>query len=369
MTSPSLVKRIAIVIDSLAGGGAEKVMLTLAEEFARQGHKVTLFALRDAAQYTIAPSLKLVFPFSSYTGRLRGFFNRFTLARLLSQSVKQIEVADQAFDLTLVNLHESYRIVSACQFANCYYVIHNSFLQELKRERLLGPIKYFQMRKILTYLNGKHLIGVSKGVTQELQDSTLFIAASVTHIYNPCDIVRIRSLSEQSEPQIAHINSPYLLHVGRAAKAKRHDVLFKALQHVDSQYKLVCLSKNAKKLQKLAQKYHVQHRIVVVDFTQNPYVWMRHAALTVLSSDYEGLSMVLIESLLCNTPVVSTNCPHGPSEILQNQLSPFLVPTGDIKALGEAINKALLNPPTINNIPILQQISVDQISQQYLRLC
>jgi glycosyltransferase involved in cell wall biosynthesis len=361
-------KRIAIVIDSLAGGGAEKVMLTLADQLAGLGHKITLFSLRNVNHYDVPKTIAVVFPFESYRGRLRGLFNRLTLANMLDASVKHIEHADKPFDLTLVNLHESYRIVSACQLNHCFYVIHNSYVQELKREKLLGPVKYFQMRKILTYLTGKNLVAVSEGVANELKKSTLFVAQSVTHIYNPFDINHIKTLSHQHEPIIETLKAPYILHVGRAAKAKRHDVLFEALQEVEANYKLVCLSKNEKKLKKLAKKYNVENRLVVIDFTQNPYVWMRQATLTVLSSDYEGLSMVLIESLLCDTPVVSTNCPHGPSEILQNELLPFLVPTRDSKALANAINKAIIHKPVLDNIPILQEVASEKIAMQYLRL-
>ncbi|MFT6269606.1 MAG: glycosyltransferase involved in cell wall biosynthesis [Alphaproteobacteria bacterium] len=365
----STTKRIAIVIDSLAGGGAEKVMLTLGKHLAGAGHKVTLFSLRNTSQYDVPDSINVVFPFDSYTGRLRGFFNRTALAKMLQKRVSQIEEADKLFDLTLVNLHESYRLASACNLNNCFYVIHNSYVQELKREKLLGPVKYFQMRKILSYLDGKHLIAVSKGVASELKNATLLTAGSVTHIYNPCDVANIKTLSHQSDLSIDDIKAPYILHVGRAAKAKRHDVLFTALQKVDAKYKLVCLSKNEKKLKKLANKYNVEDRLVVIGFTQNPYVWMRQAALTVLSSDYEGLSMVLIESLLCDTPVVSTNCPHGPSEILQNTLLPFLVPTGDSNALANSINDAIANRPLIHDIPILQEVYSDKVAMQYLHLC
>ncbi|MFT5670039.1 MAG: glycosyltransferase involved in cell wall biosynthesis [Kangiellaceae bacterium] len=369
MAQMNPAKRVAIIIDSLAGGGAEKVMLTLAEHMASMGHKVTLFSLRNASQYDVPSTINVVFPFQSYSRRLRGFFNRPALANMLEKNVKQIEDADKPFNLTLVNLHESYRIVSACNLNHCFYVIHNSYVQELKREKLLGPVKYFQMRKILSYLDKKNLIAVSKGVASELKSADLFSASSVTHIYNPFDIANIKTLSHEYEPNIEDIEAPYILHVGRAAKAKRHDLLFKALQKVDPKYKLVCLSKNEKKLKKLAEKYHVEDRLIVIGFTQNPYVWMRQATLTILSSDYEGLSMVLIESLLCDTPVVSTNCPHGPSEILQNELLPFLVPTNDSKALAKAINEAIINKPRINNIPILQEVACEKITKQYLDLC
>lgn len=70
--------------------------------------------------------------------------------------------------MVLVNLYESYRLASACSFKRCFYIIHNSYVQELKREKRMGPLKYLYMRGILKMLSGKDLIAVSEGVAKEL---------------------------------------------------------------------------------------------------------------------------------------------------------------------------------------------------------
>ncbi len=364
------MRRIAIIINSLTGGGAEKVMLTLSEHFIALGHQVVLFSLKPTKTYQPPEGLTVVYPFAHRNKSLRSWFNLQELSTSFRTQYKAIEDRDGAFDLTLVNLQESYRVASTCDLSNPYYVVHNSFNQELKREMFMGPSKYFYLKNIIKRLDGKHLLAVSQGVAKELRESTLFTPASVKCIYNPFNVQDIHKLSFDEPDDFGQVGSTkFILHIGRAAKAKRHDVLFKALQKVNPEYKLVCLSRNAKKLKKLAKKYGVSERVITPGFSDNPYSWMSRADLVVLSSDHEGLSLVLIEALLCGTPVVSTNCPHGPSEILVEHLAQYLVPVGQSDLLAGAINSALEDLPIAPTSPILEKISVDKVAQQYLALC
>lgn len=363
------MKRIAIVIDSLSGGGAEKVMLTLAEGLISLGHCVTIFALKAQIDYSINDKIKVVFPLKNYQKRIRGWANGKVLSALLKQSFLEQNGSNKPFDLTLINLYESYRIASLCDLPNSYYLIHNAYRQELLREIKMGPLKYVYMRNILKKLRGKRLIAVSQGVAQECSGSNLFTPLSVTQIYNPFDFeyIQTQALKSTHAPAPEH----FILHIGRAAKAKRHDVLFKALSQIDTKYKLVCLSNNIKKLSKLALKWGVQERVVLPGFTQNPYAWMSKAKLVVLSSDFEGLPTVLIEALICSTSVVATNCPHGPNEILEGVLTPFLVPPNDPAALAEKVNQALqinCSNQQLASLPILQKVSLSVVSRQYEQL-
>ncbi|WP_395339086.1 glycosyltransferase [Ningiella sp. W23] len=367
-------KNIAIIIDSLAGGGAEKVMLTLATEMVSQGHQVTFFSLKNTTQYVVPSNIGLEFPLASFNGRVRGWLNREKLAGMLQKSVNDVERVNGTFDLILVNLYESYRLASACEFKHCYYVIHNSYVQELKRERRMGPIKYFYMQRILKTLNGKDLIAVSKGVAKEVSEARLFRATSVRCIYNPFDIKHIRALATEAisdvSPNVPESEIPkrFIVHVGRAAKAKRHDILFMALKHINPEYKLVCLTSNTKKLKKLAKKYGIEERLVLPGFTENPYAWMKQADALVLSSDFEGLPTVLIESIVCATKVVSTDCPHGPREIMQGELANFLVRPRSPEALAKAVNQALKTDILLDEHPILKQVTAKQIATAYLSL-
>lgn len=359
-------KNIAIIIDSLAGGGAEKVMITLASALVEQGHQVTFFSLKKVAQYEIPPSISLIFPLADFKGQVRGWFNRDKLASMLKASVKNAERSHGEFDMVLVNLHESYRLASACDLKRCFYIMHSSYEQELKREKRMGPLKYLYMKQILKNLKGKDLVAVSEGVTREIEQSSVLAPKSVTCIYNPFEIEQIRQLADL--PMEIEPPDKYIVHVGRAAKVKRHDVLFQALKNIQEDYKLVCLASNTRKLKKLAKKYDVENRVVLPGFTANPYTWIKRAEVLVLSSDFEGLPTVLIESIICGTKVVSTDCPHGPNEILQGDLSRYLVPRRAPEALAKTVNMAIENDMPLAKHPILDEVSAVQITQRYLDL-
>jgi glycosyltransferase involved in cell wall biosynthesis len=156
--------------------------------------------------------------------------------------------------------------------------------------------------------------------------------------------------------------------VGRLAKQKRHDILFKALALVASDVKLVLLCNKPQKALKLAKKYGVANRVVLPGFQENPYNWITQAEVLILSSDYEGFGNVLLEAITVNTKVVSTDCRHGPNEILTGQLAAFLAPRREPEKLAKCINKALTVNVDLKNADILTKVSAEKIVQQYLLL-
>jgi glycosyltransferase involved in cell wall biosynthesis len=360
------IKNIAIVIDSLVGGGAERVMISLASALISQQHSVTLLSLSNRIEYTIPAAIKVCCLFDHKAKKVDSLWSsNKSVARLEAWFFQQEKQYGQ-FDLVLSNLDRSNNLLAKSRIESVFFVIHNSIKEELQRQKKLGPFAYFYLLKSKRNLSNKNLICVSKGIEQEIIDSTLIRPKTLLTIYNPFDLNDIRKRAQEHNTDIPSV--PYLIHVGRLAKQKRHDILFKALALVASDVKLVLLCNKPQKALKLAKKYGVANRVVLPGFQENPYNWITQAEVLILSSDYEGFGNVLLEAITVNTKVVSTDCRHGPNEILTGQLAAFLAPRREPEKLAKCINKALTVNVDLKNADILTKVSAEKIVQQYLLL-
>ncbi|MCW8091186.1 glycosyltransferase [Alteromonas sp. ASW11-130] len=356
---------LVLVVDSLAGGGAEKVVIELARAINEIGHNAILLSLTKNTTYDVPNDLAVYFLYEERKKALHRSWARKRHAQKLLTIFAEIEDRFGKINVIFSNLDYSHYVVSACNLPNVYYVVHNAVKQTLERSKKMGPLKWLRQKRLFSALDDKKLITVSDGLKDEVQSLSLFTPKHVTRIYNPFNILKIRRLAAQTNAAIPE--SPYIIHIGRFAKQKRHDVLFSALDHLPDEIKLVCLGANQQGIQRLAEKMGVAERIIIPGFQQNPYPWVKQAKCLVLSSDFEGLSMVLAEALICQTPVVSTDCPYGPSELLTGSLSDLLVPVGDADALAEKL-KSVLNHPRKIAPDFLHHLDHRQIAQQYVNL-
>ena len=358
--------RIAIAIDSLAGGGAEKVMLTLASEFTQMGHEPHFLVMTDDVAFDISDTLPVHVCFEKKDKDFNRFWNLSPAVNKLKSKISQVEASVGQFDLFLSNLDKTNRLMTKTQVSPLFVVVHASVEEELNRHAKLGPFAFLKKLWAKKALNGHHLVTVSQGIANEIKQTQRISPASIQCIYNPFGFNDINTLSKQAAEGIPE--QDYLIHVGRYVKQKRHDVLFQAIAQMKSQIPVVLLCHNPKKALKAAKKYGIEQRVIIPGFQPNPFPWIANAKALVLSSDFEGLPTVLIESLACGTPVVSTNCPHGPSEILTGELARFLVPRRDPKALAEKLDEMLLSPPSMAEIDILAKVKAVRIAEEYLAL-
>ena len=187
------------------------------------------------------------------------------------------------------------------------------------------------------------VVAVSKGVAESVRRPLGVDAGRVHTIYNPIPVDSIRRLaqSEVTHPWFGDGQPPVALSVGREAPSKDFPTLVEAFglarREVDS--RLVILGRLSApyraRLKSLARGLGVAGDLGFVDFDENPYRYMRRAGLLALSSRSEGLPTVILEALACGTPVVSTDAPHGPREILGGWGE--LPPVGDAPALARAL--------------------------------
>jgi glycosyltransferase involved in cell wall biosynthesis len=324
--------KFALFTTNLAGGGAEKALAKIADGLAARGHQVEFLVCEDAGHYP-SPSGCRFTALSARAGH--GWLGKRRLAWKLKRAlaanppdllVSTLPFADEVAALTRVPQH-------ACRIANTL---------SAEIARLPAAKAARRTTRYCTLYTGRPLVAVSRGVAEDLAANFGVDAKRIRTIGNPFDFAAIRALA--AEPCPARPAEAYLLHVGRFAAQKRHDLLLDAFARLNGAQRLVLLTPPDPALAALIARHGLERRVTITDFQANPYPWMAGAELLVLCSDHEGLPNVLIEALACGTRVVSTDCPSGPREILTGELARGLVPCGDAPALADTMRTALETP-------------------------
>jgi glycosyltransferase involved in cell wall biosynthesis len=194
-----------------------------------------------------------------------------------------------------------------------------------------------------TYPKADAIVAVSTGVAEDFYQETQLPLQAIKVIYNP--VVTPELLQKKQEalnhPWFKKNQPPVLLAVGRLCEQKDFTTLINAFAIIrkKSECRLIILGEGEqrKQLETLVDHLQLNDDIQMPGFVKNPYAYMVQADIFVLSSAWEGLVTVLIEALACGTPVVSTDCPSGSSEILEAGKYGRLVPVGDTQALAEAV--------------------------------
>ena len=343
-------KRIVLVINDLKGNGAERVVVTLAHAFGRAGHEVRIICFNNTIEYDTTGLKISHFPMRRWRWiprNIRGL----VVGRLLDSFIKR-EVSCVP-DLILSNLLPCDRLLSASQLPNVYLVLHNV----LSKER--GGWESFPEMGIY---KRKPVVCVSEGVRQDYVSLFPDHASDAVTIKNPVDVEWVR---KEAEITSRHFPEPYIVHVGKFKAEKRHDVLLKAFAKSSFQGHLVLVGQGAlqKNAEVLATELGIREKVIFAGQMTNPFPTIKNAALLVLSSDFEGLGMVLLEAVALGTPVLSTDCPCGPNEIVGSQQ---LVPPGDVEALA-----AKLSAETYSqyNVSWNREFDLTYARDRYLLLC
>ena len=223
--------------------------------------------------------------------------------------------------------------------------IHNSQLGFIPRERKLNSALLHKADRVHT---------VSKGIMNELSKLNWVDDKKITTIYNSVNKQRILKMANQASghPWIDHkvrFNHTVILTVGRLTRQKNHPLLIRSFANI-ARYrnlKLIILGDGdeRKNLQSLVVDLGLAHKVSMPGWIANPFPFMFHSNVFVLSSFFEGFPVVMIEALMCGCNIVSTDCLHGPREILYDGVFGKLVPVDDEPAMTEAIGKSIDSYP------------------------
>jgi glycosyltransferase involved in cell wall biosynthesis len=339
-----MTQRIAVFLPSLAGGGAERGMIDVARGLAEAGLEVDLVAGRAAGEYSdrVPANVRVLdlhrrrvlFAIPALAAYLRRRRPDVLLTAMIHANLAGIVARFLAGARTRVVISERVAFASIGSHA---------------------PIKYrFVARwRRLVYPRANRIVAVSAGVADELVERCGISRERIDVIANPVVMPELESMACQpvDHPWFRPGAVPVILGVGRLKAQKDFAGLIEAFARVraDRECKLLILGEGPERvaLESLRTRLDLELEIDLPGYTPNPYAYMRGAALFVLSSRWEGLPGVLIEAMAVGCPVVSTDCPAGPRQILRDGALAPLVPCEDPQALAAANAAALDVPPAV----------------------
>lgn len=191
---------------------------------------------------------------------------------------------------------------------------------------------------------------ISKGISNVMSSDYDIPPDRIVNLYNPVDYSYIDAVIAQKTAQ-SHgslRDDPTIITMGRLVEQKNYATLLRALALVKKSHnvRLVILGEGPlrRRLESLACELGIEDAVDFMGFVRDPFPQVAEAELFVLSSRWEGFGKVLAEAMGCGTAVISTDCPYGPGEIIENGRSGLLVPVGDPAALANAIKQLLDNP-------------------------
>jgi glycosyltransferase involved in cell wall biosynthesis len=357
---------LTLFLPSLEGGGAEMVMVTLANGLVAQGWRVDLVVARATGAYlkNVAAEVRVV--------DLRVSRVLYSLPALV-RYLRQTRPAVMLSALNYANVVALWATRMAGVGTRVVISEHNNVTRDMSAEPM-GRSWFIPllMRRCYPWANG--IVAVSNGVADELARSLALPREHIDVIYNPVVTERLRELSAlpPTHPWLAPGEPPVILAVGRLTTQKDYPTLIQAFAALRAprDARRVCLGEGALRgtLEAMAARLGLADVIAFPGFVDNPYAWMRQAALFVLSSAWEGFGNVLAEAMACGTPVISTDCPSGPAEILENGAWGRLVPVADVEALNEAMATALQGSERPDVERRARAFELDQAVQSYLRV-
>lgn len=349
-------KNICILTSSLAQGGAEKVAAIQSKMLQDLGYNVFIASVLNDIVYEYTGNLLNL---GALKGKNNNHFYRIQRLFILKKFIKDNQI-DLLIDHRSRNSFYREFLLKFLLFnkTTTIFVIHShNILKSFPRNKFLS---------VFLYSKKCFLVSVSKSIQTHLVKKYEF--QNITNIYNSAEI-------DILETRKSTLKENYILYFGRFDEdAKDLTFLINAYKNSDlpsKHMKLFLLGNGPDKIKisNLIVNLNLTEHIIIKPYTNNPYPMVINAKFTVLTSNYEGFPMSIVESLACETPVVSVDCESGPREIIQNNINGLLVKK-DLKTYTNALNLMASNTQLLafcktNCLKSIQHLSYKSIKKQW----
>ena len=354
--------KIALVGYRLNKGGAERVMANLSNFFHANNIEVHNIIILDDIKY---PHSGEVFNLGKLKNKHNGIFNKIKRLVVLKKYLNKHDF-DFIIDFRFRIKPIQELLISKCVYnTETIFTVHSSKIDSYMPN--LSPLTR------LMYGYAFQNVAITKTMQQLIQNKHHL--DNVSTIYNSIDIDDIVIKSQDT----IELDFEYIIGVGQYdTNVKQFDKLIEAYAKSKLPKQGIALvilgeGKLKENLKSIAKSFNVESLVHFLGFKNNPFKYIKNAKFFVLSSELEGLPMVLLESLACKTPVVSFNCPTGPEEVISPGENGLLIEHQNIKALTEGINtmmydSKLYDTCKMNTFITAQKFSIETIGKQWLDL-
>jgi glycosyltransferase involved in cell wall biosynthesis len=337
---------LMIVIHSLRGGGSERTLINLLKGIDRNLFSVTLVLYERV--FDFPPPDKVKFEILDIYGSKNIF--KLTVGFILKIVKLARRIRKSKPDTILSFLSSTNVTVILAKFFSgmkCRVLLsEHNYPSVTIRNEMYGRITGIFMKKV--YPKADKIIAVSEGVKRDLIDRFSIQEEKIQVIYNPVDVEEIERLSRDSvSHQWFTKNEHIIISAGRLTKLKGYAYLIKAFSLVRKRLPcrllIVGEGEEREKLVRMAGRLNLDSDIEFLGFQKNPFKYMVNSTVFVSSSLSEGFGNTIVEAMALGLPVIATDCPSGPSEIIRSGGNGILVPVGDETLMAEAIVEVLSN--------------------------
>jgi len=326
-------KKLMFVLPSMRGGGSERVISILLKHLRREKYDLSLVLLQKEGKY-LSDIPKDITLYDLKSKKVR--YSIFKLVSLIKQ-----KNPDMVFS-TLGHMNLMLSILRPWLPKKIKFIARESNTVSIKNKYVQYP-RLFNFLYKKFYNNFDLIICQSNFMKMDLIKNYFIDENKIEVINNPVEINKINTLAYGDKPDFMNGKINFLS-VGRLNHQKGYDLLLKAISEIKNiDFLLTILGEGHEKknLLYLVEKYNIQDKVKFIGFQKNPYLYMKHADLFILSSRYEGFPNVVLEANTCGTPVVAFDCPGGTKEIIQNGLNGYLCTCKNVHELADVIIKSL----------------------------